>query len=440
MNPDPLRMLVDHQNAGKSTGIYSICSSNRYVIEAALLQAKADSSAVLIEPTVNQVNQFGGYTGMTPGQFISKVRKIARDMDFPFTRVIFGGDHLGPNPWKNEPVESAMAKSAILVKDYVENGFKKIHLDTSVRCADDSGDPRAPMDDELVAERAARLCQIVEETHQRVRSHEIPPVYVIGTEVPIPGGATGVQDEIIPTGRTSIQKTIEITKQTFLDRDLEDAWDRVIAVVVQPGVEFGDSAVHEYNRSKTKDLVEFIERMRGMVFEAHSTDYQTESKLRELVEDHFAILKVGPWLTFAFREAIFALAMMEEEWLGPKKGVALSGIRAALERVMLENTRYWEKHYQGNHLERQFARKYSYSDRARYYWQNNRVQQSLERLFDNLSSHVLPNTLLSQFLPNQYEAIRSGSITSIPMELVHHKILEVTKKYSSATQFKTLFR
>lgn len=440
MNSDPLRRLVEHQNAGESTGVYSICSSNRYVIEAALLQAKADRSAILIEPTVNQVNQFGGYTGMTPGQFVSKIQKIAEQMEFPFDHIILGGDHLGPNPWKHETADSAMSKSGVLVKDYVEKGFQKVHLDTSIRCADDAGDPTVPMDDTIVAERAARLCQIAEETYQRSPNRKTPPVYVIGTEVPIPGGATEKQDEIVPTTIDSIRNTIEITKQAFLSRGLESAWDRVIAAVVQPGVEFGDSSVHEYNRNKTTELVGFIEQMKGMVFEAHSTDYQTEVHLRELVKDHFAILKVGPWLTFAFREAIFALAMMEEEWLGQRKGVTISQLRQVLDQVMLENTRYWQNHYQGNDYEKQLARKYSYSDRSRYYWQNNHVQISLEQLFNNLSAYKLPHTLLSQFLPNQYEAIRTGSLTGMPEELVYHKILEVTQKYSRATQFKELFR
>ena len=405
-----------------------------------MLQAKTDNSAVLVEPTVNQVNQFGGYTGMTPAQFISRVRDIAKDIGLPFTCIIVGGDHLGPNPWKNESAESAMAKSGILVEDFVENGFKKIHLDTSVRCADDLGDPQVPMDDVIVAERAARLCQIAEETHKRVRNRESPPVYVIGTEVPIPGGAAGELNGVAVTTVDSIKQTIEVTKQAFLDKGLEGAWDRVIAAVVQPGVEFGDTTVQEYDRNKAKELVTFVEKIDGMVFETHSTDYQTESKLRELVKDHFAILKVGPWLTFAFREAIFALSRIEEEWLSKRKGVTLSQLQQVLEDVMVENPEHWKDHYRGNDFEKHFARKYSYSDRSRYYWQDKRVQQSLHQLFNNLSDHLIPLTLLSQFMPNQYEAVRNRALTRMPRDLVHHKILEIIGKYSSATQFKELFQ
>ena len=47
--------------------------------------------------------------------------------------------------------------------------------------------------------------------------------------------------------------------------------------------------------------------MPGLVFEAHSTDYQPPESLSRLVIDGFAILKVGPGLTFALREALYAL-------------------------------------------------------------------------------------------------------------------------------------
>lgn len=70
--------------------------------------------------------------------------------------------------------------------------------------------------------------------------------------------------------------------------------------------------VHEYHREEAQTLSRFIEAQPGLVYEAHSTDYQSREALRALVEDHFAILKVGPALTFAFREAVFALAAIEE--------------------------------------------------------------------------------------------------------------------------------
>jgi hypothetical protein len=77
-----------------------------------------------------------------------------------------------------------MANADDLIKSYVAAGFKKIHLDCSMSC---EGDP-VPLTDAIVAERAARLAKIAEETC-REQFGESDLVYVIGTEVPVPGGA-----------------------------------------------------------------------------------------------------------------------------------------------------------------------------------------------------------------------------------------------------------
>ena len=56
-----------------SLGIYSVCSINHFVLQAAMSQAKEDGSFLLIESTSNQVDQFGGYSGLNPHQFIKKI-------------------------------------------------------------------------------------------------------------------------------------------------------------------------------------------------------------------------------------------------------------------------------------------------------------------------------------------------------------------------------
>ena len=156
-----------------------------------------------------------------------------------------------------------------------------------------------------------------------------------------------------------------------------------------------------------------------------------------MVRDHFAILKVGPWLTFAFREAVFALAAMEDEWLASRKDVALSRVREALEAAMLENPSHWKVYYSGGDAELMFARKYSYSDRSRYYWPQPGVAAALQRLLNNLTVHPLPVSLLSQYLPKQWEAIREGRLENHPGELIRAKILEVIDIYGYACGMET---
>jgi D-tagatose-1,6-bisphosphate aldolase subunit GatZ/KbaZ len=118
----------------ENKGICSICSANEYVLKAAFKKAIKDNSLLLIESTSNQVDQFGGYTGMKPVDFVAYVRSLAESVDFSTNRLILGGDHLGPNTWQKEPAEIAMEKASGLIHHYVKAGYTKIHLDTSMRC------------------------------------------------------------------------------------------------------------------------------------------------------------------------------------------------------------------------------------------------------------------------------------------------------------------
>ena len=350
----------------------------------------------MIEATCNQVNQFGGYTGMTPKDFIAYVRRIAEENHFSFENVILGGDHLGPSVWQNESAVSAMQKAEVLIREYVQVGFTKIHLDCSMRLGDD---PEGMLDPEIVAKRAARLAKAAESAltpnpSPRTREGNHALRYVIGTEVPIPGGAQEHEEGVRVTKVEDARQTIEVTREAFYREGLQSAWERVIAVVVQPGVEFGDDFVLAYQLDAAQELSRFIESQ-PMVYEAHSTDYQTCDALMNLVRDHFAILKVGPGLSFAFREAVFALAMIENELIPNGQR---SNIVQVLDDVMVKYPEHWKKYYPGDEAELAFKRKYSLSDRARYYWVQPDVRNALERLMKNLGEKTLPYSLLSQFV------------------------------------------
>jgi D-tagatose-1,6-bisphosphate aldolase subunit GatZ/KbaZ len=427
-----LQEIFARNRAGERTGIFSICSANRHVLQAGMHQAHRDRTLVCIESTSNQVNQFGGYTGMTAADFAVYVRSTAAETGFPAGRIVLGGDHLGPHVWQDEPAAAAMAKACELIRSCVLAGYVKIHLDTSMRCADDPGTRHTPLSDETVMERAARLCQVAEEAHALLPPGSPAPLYVIGTEVPVPGGEQLAGAAPSVTRVDDVERTLRFAQLAFESKGLEAAWRRVIGLVVQPGVEFGDVSIFEYDRAKARPLSRYIESRWHVVYEAHSTDYQASERLKQMVEDHFAILKVGPWLTFAFREAVFALAEIEREWLGERKGTSLSQIRETLEAVMIRNPVHWRKYYAGDEAQLRFARKYSYSDRSRYYWPEPEVQAALGRLLQNLTQDPAPLTLLSQYMPLQYAAVRSGQARNLPGDLIRQKILEVMDGYAAA--------
>ena len=100
--------LIGRHKRGAHVGVYSLCSAHPLVIEAAMHEAKSNSSPLLIEATCNQVNQYGGYTGMTPEDFRRFVQGIADRAAFPPARLWLGGDHLGPSVWREESAAIAM--------------------------------------------------------------------------------------------------------------------------------------------------------------------------------------------------------------------------------------------------------------------------------------------------------------------------------------------
>ena len=414
-----MKDIINKHKQGESTGICSVCSAHPLVIEAALREDLRTDRKVLIEATSNQVNQFGGYTGMLPIDFRDFVLAIAEKVGFPIQRLILGGDHLGPNCWQNENADSAMCKAEVLIAQYVEAGFSKIHLDASMSCA---GDP-VPLDPFVVAQRAARLCLVAERvaTPQQKRSL----TYVIGTEVPVPGGEASAIQHVHVTESKDAQATLEMHHQAFREMGLEAAIERIIAVVVQPGVEFDHSRVIHYQPKLAEALSAYITTT-PLVYEAHSTDYQTRGSYRHLVEDHFAILKVGPALTFALREAVFALANIEQVLIAPE---SRSQILTVINGVMLDEPVYWKKYYNPTFSLSLIDLHFSLSDRIRYYWPNARINRAMEALVANLQTVEIPLGLLSQYLPAQFERVMANKLTSDPHELIIDKIQDVLRAY-----------
>jgi D-tagatose-1,6-bisphosphate aldolase subunit GatZ/KbaZ len=424
---DLLRDIIRGNRAGERRGVYSICSAHPGVIDAALQQSLADGSLLLIESTSSQVNQLGGYTGQTPEQFATSVRAAAQAAGLPKEMLMLGGDHLGPYPWRNLPSEAALKKACELVSACVLAGYEKIHLDASMACADDP----PSLGDETIAQRAAMLCRAAEDARGKLPSRPAPLLYVIGSEVPAPGGETHPGEPPAITSVEHLHRTLDIFRAAFHQQKLSSAWERVIGIVVQPGVEFGENSIFTYDRSKVRALTTALPDHPCLVYEAHSTDYQTQAALSEMVEDHFAILKVGPALTFAYREAIFALGAIERECLAESRGVRLSQVRDALEAAMLRNPSYWKSYYHGTEAEQRLARSFSYSDRCRYYWTDPVLQQEISCLFRNLPQR-LPLPLLSQYLPLEYSAVVAGRLRDEAKTMLQHHIRNVLLDYAAA--------
>ena len=410
-----LQDIVAANRRGEGTGIPSYCTAHPDVLKAILRGYRDDAAPILIEATCNQVNQFGGYTGKLPKDFRAFIQGLAVAAGVDADRIILGGDHLGPNPWKKESAQTAMERARAMVRDYVQAGFTKIHLDASMACADDTR-----LDDAEIAHRAASLCRVAEDAAEGRAL-----AYIIGTEVPTPGGETEAIDHLAVTDSASVVATVEEHRRAFHAQGLDEAFERVIGVVVQPGVDFGNSQVVHFDRAKAATLAASVDRIPGVVFEAHSTDYQTGDALADLVGCHFGILKVGPELTYAYREAIVAMAHIED-WL-PER--LRSNVLAVVQKVMESDPRYWAD-YIAKDDRAAAMRLFGLSDRVRYYWPQPAIQEAVARLRANIDKAAPELGLVTQY------------VGAIPMEtglspseaILQAKIGAVVGRYRAAAE------
>ncbi len=422
----PLKAIFSGQVPNQS-GIFSVCTANPLALRAAMLHAKRHNYYIAIEATANQVNQFGGYTGMSPNDYVSMIEAIRKQVGLRKEQVVLGGDHLGPLTWQNLHEKEAMEHSKALVSAFTLAGFTKIHLDTSMRVADD--DQTAPLDVRVCAKRGAVLANCVKTSYEALCKENpdaIRPVLVIGSEVPIPGGSQEHEDSISPTAPGEFQRQFRIFKEEF--EKAHAPFEDVVAFVVQPGVEFGDDFVFQYDSENAANLCRALKEAGPLVFEGHSTDYQDTQRLTNMVRDGIRILKVGPALTFALREVLFLLE--ECEAILVNDPTRRSGIKAAILKEMDADDKYWKKYYQGTEEEVAFKKLYSYSDRCRYYLPASSVTSAIDRLLENTGN--VPVALISQYFPRQYERVIRGELGRDGLSIILDRIGDWYDSYATA--------
>ncbi len=393
-----LRDIISRNRAGQTAAIPSVCSAQPDVLHASLVLAERLDREIVIEATSNQVNQDGGYTGMTPSAFIKFVNTTADSAGVDRSRIIFGGDHLGPQAWRAQDAETALAKADVMVRAYVSAGFGKIHLDCSEGCA---GEP-AQLGDEITAERSARLARMCNEAGDDV-------LFVVGTEVPPPGGArVDETGDIPPTSPIAARDTLLAHDAAF-----GDMAGQIGGLVVQPGVEFSPTAVHALPLDRDPGLLDALHDHPHVCLEAHSTDYQDPAVFPRLADLGFAFQKVGPALTFAYRAALYAL-----DRLGSPQGA----LEAEMDAVMLANPKNWQGHYSGDDEALYQQRHFGLADRIRYYWPNERALAAVQTLKTSIAAPI-PDALLTQVFDTDV-LDRAEALTGSQIDRLIHAQIE----------------
>jgi D-tagatose-1,6-bisphosphate aldolase subunit GatZ/KbaZ len=103
-----------------------------------------------------------------------------------------------------------------------------------------------------------------------------------------------------------------------------------------------------------------------------------------------------------------------------------------VEETMLRDPKDWQPYYAGSVIEQKLLRKYSYSDRVRYYWHRPEIAAAVDRLVANLSGVKIPESMLSRYLPEQYLRLRRGEISGDPVALIVDKVRDVLRVYAAA--------
>lgn len=415
---------LSHQSGPKPQGgVFAVCSANYYAIQAAMETALACDGIILIEATANQVNLSGGYSGLTPFDYVRQIHQMAENMGLTGNRCIIGMDHLGPHVWSTQPADAAFNNAVVLVRQCVRAGFRKLHLDIM------PGSPRSRGDSpdmEKTARLTADLCRVAEATAREVcLEHDL--LYVIGTDVPQPGGGLNPEAGVAISDPQKLAQSLSIFQSAFSSAGLESAWEKVIAVVVQPGVDFDDFTIAGYDPNRAAALAAYHQCLpQGMTYEVHAADYQQPEALKEMVQDRFNLLKIGPCLTFTLRRALYALAHIEEALPDIDHP---SHLRQTMEALMIRDPLYWRSHYQGTPEELAYMRHFGLRDRIRYYWARPQAREAVTQLLHNLN-RPLPRALLEQYLPDLPARKTMGTMR--PEAIINFRLQQALMPYRDA--------
>ena len=394
----------------------SFCTSNFDVLKVLMIFSKYHQLPTLIESTSNQVNQFGGYTGLKPLQFKQKVDKLCKSVKLPSKLLIIGGDHLGPLPWKNVNKKSAMKNAKILVKKCLNAKYKKIHIDTAIVCRDEKN-----IDRNIIVNRC-------EEILKSLTKNDLKNVFiVVGTEVPFAGGGDHLKPVI--TKLESIKKEYLLYSKIFKQKKILKK--KPFALVIDPGIGFNNLAITTTNLFGFRKKNSFSKK-NNFYFEAHSSDYQSRTDLKRLVENNFKFLKVGPELTYIYSKSIFKMQSIEK-LIYTKK---LSDIDSVLLSEMNINKKYWKSYYKGPKKKIDFLLFNSYLDRSRYYWNKKKVINSKKILFKNINK-LNENLFLRSFNLTKRKLKIKKLLKLSNTDFITYLFLEkVFAKYYSACNFK----
>jgi len=393
----------------------SFCTANFNVIKILIIFAKHHNLPILLESTSNQVNQFGGYTGLTPKEFYKKISKLKKKIKINKKQVMIGADHLGPLPWKKFNSKVALKNAKTLIKKCIALKYDKIHIDSTIICKDDKS-----LNLNFIRSRS-------EEIFNTVPKKNIKDVFfVFGSEVPFAGGGNNSKPK--PSKLNNIKTDYSLYNSVLKNLNINKK--NKFSLVIEPGMAFSNSKVILPKLEKFRKRLSFSKK-NNFSYEAHSTDYQKLKTLKKLVKNNFRFLKVGPELTFYFYQAIKKMEEIEHMYCNKK-----SNIEYELINAMQRDDKYWKDYYKGTKNKIKFLKLNSYLDRMRYYWDSKKVKKSMNKLIKNINT--IPTEVFKKTLKlksNEGKKMNKINLSNSDY-IIFYYLSSTIKKYYSACNFK----
>ena len=359
-----------HGETGISRTIFAACPNSRAVIRASICAAKRNKGPIKFAATLNQVDQDGGYTGMTQKQFVETIRKEAERVNFTGP-VIIAIDHGGPWLRDNQRTEKwSLQKTMNWVKksftDAIDAGYDLIDVDPTI-------------DMELAEGEMISIGVVVDRTVELIKHCEIhrrewalPPVsYEVGTEE-VHGGLADLK---------VFREFFELMKQGLATVGLADVWP--CFVVGKVGTDLHTTMFDpDTARTLTGIAAEY-----GSLIKGHYTDNVENPE--GYPATGMGAANIGPEFTEREYDALEELDTLEQKMAGEGKIEEKSGMIASLWKAVIDSGR-WTKWVSGNESPDDFA---SISDErqqwlvktgCRYIWEVPAVMAAREKLYQNL--------------------------------------------------------
>ncbi len=356
---------------GVKRTIFAACPNSNTVIRAALKSAKRNNAPIKFAATLNQVDTDGGYTGLTPREFVNTIRLHARSLHI-VSPVIIAVDHGGPwlkdihsrNQWSYNDTMAAVKKS---FEAAIEAGYDLLHVDPTVDITLPKG---KTISIDLVADRTLEL--IAHTEHFRV-SHNYPRIaYEVGTEE-VHGGLADLD---------VFKHFLDRLKSGLEKLGMPDVWP--CFVVGKVGTDLHTTT---FDPLVARQLVE-IARNYGSLIKGHYSDNVTNPEAYP--ESGMGAANIGPEFTEMEYLALVELELIQDQLAREGKIAKPVAMMKTLQEAVIRSER-WQKwlhekenpvDFFANSPERQ---EWLIRTCCRYIWEDPQVVSGRTRLYQNLT-------------------------------------------------------